>query len=157
MFKSVNELNQLCFDDCAISNFEKAEDGLVINVEALIIKPNNSQNTNYTESYAGSTAIKISDAQIIGLCKCGYRYYDADGKLIKDIPDEPISELQWASLIKSFSGNYLPSLEKEGQEYLLEIEMTDEEYGCQGHTYLMRVKGTDITVTWDKYLNRVQK
>ena len=157
MFKSVNELNQLCFDDCVIADFEKAEDGLIVNVEALIIKANNSQNTNYTESYAGSTVIKISEATVTDISKCGYRYYDADGKLIREVPDEPVNMLQWDSLIKSFSGNYLPSLEKEGQEYLLEIEMTDEEDGCQGYTYLMRVKGTDITVTWDKYLNRVQK
>jgi len=157
MFKSVDELNQLCFDDCVISGIEKAEDGLVFEVEALIIKPNNSQNTNFTESYAGTTAIKISDAKITDLIKCGYKYYNADGKLIKEVPDEGVNGLEWDSLMKSFPGNYLPSFEKEGDMYSLEIEMADDEDGCQGYTYLLKIAGTTLTVTWEKYLNRVQR
>ncbi|MCQ2520703.1 MAG: hypothetical protein MJ107_09260, partial [Lachnospiraceae bacterium] len=71
--------------------------------------------------------------------------------------DEPVNMLQWDSLIKSFSGNYLPCIEQDEDGYLLEVEMADEEDGCQGYTYLVKVRGTDITVTWEKYLNRVQK
>ena len=156
MFKSIDELDKFSFDDAVCVEINKAQDGIVIDCEALIVKPNNSQNTNFTESYAGPSVIKFENGSIENIEKAGFKYYDANGKLIKDVPDEPVNKVSWGGLIKSFSGMYLSNVTKEGETYLAEIEFTDDD-GAVADTYLVTVKATGFLVTWEKYLNRVQR
>ena len=68
-YKSVDELEHFRFDDCQIDTFVVTENGVELMVEALIVKADNSQNTNYTESYAGTTKIRITDGKLIR-CVC---------------------------------------------------------------------------------------
>lgn len=156
MFKSINEIDRFDFEDCVLTGFSNAEDGLVLSVEALIVKATNSQNTNFTDSYAGSTEIKLNNASVKEILKSGFKYYDANGKLLKDVPDEPVLKPEWGSLIKSFEGNYLPGIYLEDNMYIVEVEMIDED-GTQGNTYLLKVEAEGVTVTWEKYMNRVQR
>lgn len=156
MFKSINEYDKFSYDDCVLSNISNAEDGILLETEALIVKANNSQNSNFTESYAGPSVIKFENGKINRIRKAGFKYYNADNVLIKEVPDEEISKPLWGSLIKSFSGNYLPSIEKTDEGYLFEVEMSEED-GTQGNSYLIEVSCKDFIVTFEKYLNRVQK
>ena len=54
-YKSMDEIEQFRFDDCQIDSFRTIGQDLILEVEALIVRANNSQNTNYTESYADTT------------------------------------------------------------------------------------------------------
>ena len=88
MFKSIDETDKFSYTDCVISDIEKAEDGYIFNVEALIVKENNSQNSNFTESFAGPSKIKFVDGKLKDIVKVGFKYYNADSVLIKEVPDE---------------------------------------------------------------------
>ena len=103
MFKSIDETDRFSYEDCVLTGIDSAEDGLIFDVEALIVKENNSQNTNFTESYAGPAKIKFVDGNIIKLIKVGFKYYNADGLLIKSVPDEFLAESEWSALLKTFS------------------------------------------------------
>ena len=83
-FQSVDELEHFSFRDCQINTFRVTEEGLFLEVEALIVKANNSQNTNYTESYAGTTRILFEDGKLLSGKKDGYKYYDANEVLLSD-------------------------------------------------------------------------
>lgn len=155
MFKSINEIDNFSFDDCVFAGFTQAEDGLVAELEALIVKANNSQNSNFTDSYAGTTQCKMIGGRITQIMKAGYRYYDADGKLIRSVEDEEVSKLEWDSLLTKMKGSYLAACEKDENGYLLEIEMCEEDGA--GDTYLCSVECGDIIFTWERYMNRVQK
>jgi hypothetical protein len=154
MFKSIDEIDKFSYEDCVLTGMEWAEDGLLFEVEALIVRENNSQNSNFTESYAGPAVIKLVDGRITDVIKTGFKYYDADGQLLKTVPDEAESPLVWESLFKTFPGNYLPSLEAVDDGYIIEIEMSEED-GTQGNSYLLKLEASSVIVTWDKYLNRV--
>ena len=154
MFKSIDEIDKFSYEDCVLTGMEWAEDGLLFEVEALIVRENNSQNSNFTESYAGPAVIKLVDGRITDVIKTGFKYYDADGQLLKTVPDEAESPLVWESLFKTFPGNYLPSLEAVDDGYIIEIEMSEEE-GTKGNSYLLKLEASSVIVTWDKYLNRV--
>lgn len=156
MFKSVDELNNFSFADCVITGLKTAEDGLVIDAEALIVKANNSQNSNFTESYAGPSVIKFLGGSISDIVKVGFKYYDADGKLLREVADEPVNKAMWGALIKSFPGNYLPEIELSEGVYTVEIEMSEED-GTQGNSYLLSIPASGVTVSWEHYMNRVQK
>ena len=64
-FQSVNEIEQFNFDDCYVTEFEVSESQIDLLLEALIVRKNNSQNSNFTESYAGTTGLKLSGGKII--------------------------------------------------------------------------------------------
>ena len=154
MFKSIDETERFSYEDCVLTGMERAEDGLILDVEALIVKENNSQNTNFTESYAGPAKIKLVDSKITNLIKVGFKYYNADGLLIKTVPDERIDESGWNSLLESFPGNYLADIEAGNGYYVIVIEMSEED-GTQGNSYLIKADASSVIITWDKYLNRV--
>lgn len=155
MFKSVNEINNLSFEDCVFCGLECSEDGFTLELEALIIKANNSQNSNFTDSYAGTSFLKFENGKIIRARKAGYRYYNADGKLMKEVPDEPVEDQEINALLKVLRGSYLVAVEAQENGFLLEIEMADED-GC-GNSYLFDVECSGTVVTWERYMNRVQR
>ena len=64
-FESVNEIDKFSFDDCVVKKFEVQEGQLYLELEALIVKAGNSQNTNYTESYAGPTTVRLKEGKIL--------------------------------------------------------------------------------------------
>ena len=70
-YKSVDELEHFRFDDCQIDTFAVTENGVELMVEALIVRADNSQNTNYTESYAGTTLLSGPGS---GGCRGGFRW-----------------------------------------------------------------------------------
>ena len=99
-FKSVNEIEKFTFDDCVISSFKVNEAGIILVLEALIVDSNNSQNTNYTESYADTTTVRLLDGKIISAKKDGYRYYDANEVLMEEVPDTVLSDVETENIIK---------------------------------------------------------
>ena len=77
-YKSMDEIEQFRFDDCQIDSFRTIGQDLILEVEALIVRANNSQNTNYTESYADTTRISLHGGRLEKVVKDGYRYYEAN-------------------------------------------------------------------------------
>lgn len=123
-------------------------------LEALIIRSGNSQNTNFTDSYASETTCIMEGVELVGIIKEGYKRYDANEILLEEIPDEPVAQEAYADLYKSFQGAYLAEFTKEDEEYALIFELADDD--AVTDSYEVSLKVTDVTFTWDKYMNRVQ-
>lgn len=73
----------------------------------MIVKADNSQNGNYTDSYAGTTQMELKNAEVQKAVREGYKYYDANDVLREEKPDEPLSEEELAALLKGSKGYYL--------------------------------------------------
>lgn len=160
-YKSVNEIEQFNFDDCQVTEFESTGNEIRLVLEALIVKARNSQNTNFTESYAGTTSVKLENGCIISAVKDGLKYYNADGVLQNEIPDKELSKAEIKSLIKKCPGAYLYSMEKQKQEndifyYEIGIEFVDEEDNTMGDSYRIRVSFDRAVFMWEHFMNRVQ-
>lgn len=154
-FISKNEINKFRFDDCVLNELDRDKSTMHLSVDALIVKANNSQNSNYTDSYADTAMITLKNIEIVALLKEGYNRYDADDNLLEEIPDEPIAPSDYPETFKSWAGAYLARFEEEDGEYVIEIEMTDE-VGAIADSYELHVASDNLTVTWERYLNRVQ-
>lgn len=160
-YKSVNEIEKFSFEDCVINKFEVADDIICLELEALRVMPDNSQNTNYTESYARTTTARFLGGKIIGGVKEGYRYYNANDELIKEMPDEPLEEKELLELIKSCGGAYLFSMTKKDEveglySYSMGIEFADED-NVMADSYQLELVFEKAVFEWDFYMNRVQK
>lgn len=161
-FQSINEIEKFSFEDCKIYKFQVKENQIQMELEALIVKPDNSQNTNYTESYAGKTIAKFTGGKILSGIKDGYKYYDANDVLQKEVPDEPLTGEQLEKFPESCEGAFLFSVSKVKQEnnlyyYELGIEFEDEEDNTVADSYRLQICFEKAVFTWEEYLNRVQR
>ena len=155
-YKSVDELEHFRFDDCQIDTFAVTENGVELMVEALIVKADNSQNTNYTESYAGTTKIRITDGKLIRCVRDGYKYYDANDVLQSEVPDYELSVAETTNFPKTCEGAYLFEMKQDADGYVLGIEFVDPEDQTVGNSYQVYVTGTQVAMLWEQYMNRVQ-
>ena len=163
-FKSVNEISTFSFEDCMITKFEYKEKEVYMELDALIVKANNSQNTNYTESYAGTTRVRLLGAEILAGYQEGSRYYDANDVLVSEVPDRPFSEEELKDFLKTCEGNYLYCMEQIKEEngkydYSVGIEYADDnDYGSTVlDSFRLEICFEKAIFEWDKYMNRVQR
>lgn len=165
-FISINELEKFSFEDCQIVDVKLSTGKIEFTLEALIVRGNNSQNANYTDSYADTCTLTLVDSEILSIVEEGYKNYDADDNLISEVPDKEISLLESVSLFSSFKEQYLCAAEcdEKTANYLIftfEVDTgTLNEAGITDPylpTYLVQIKFSSATVEWDRYLNKVQK
>lgn len=160
-FQSINELNQFRYDDCQICEMVIEPSQIKLTVEALIVARNNSQNTNFTESYADTTMIRLTEGCIVSGVKDGYKYYDANDVLLNEVADTPLTEEELAQFPKLCEGAYMYSVDKEedvdGKNcYSFGFEFVDEAEQAMGDSYRLKIAFEKAIVTWDRYMNRVQ-
>lgn len=163
-FRSINEIEKFSFEDCVLTKIVQESTGLCLELEALIVRPNNSQNTNYTESYAGPTAAHLTDCKILSAVREGYRYLDANDNPVEEIPDQELSAEETEALLKRAPGCYLFAMELEAEKdgvstYQLALEFPNEDvYDTSAtETYCLTVSFTKAEFTWQFYMNRVQR
>lgn len=160
-FKSVNEIEHFGFDDCVINKFDVSLVGISMLLDALIVKRDNSQNANFTDSYATATTVCFENGKILSGIRDGYRYYDADDRLISEEPDVELSKEELAAFPKKSEGAYLYAIEKNGEEdgsflYTLCVEFVDEEDSTMAESYQIRIEFGKAVFEWEKYMNKVQ-
>ena len=156
-FVSVNESDKFAYRDSRINKVNMADSGITLEVEALIVRRDNSQNSNYTDSYAGDTNIIFRAANIDRIIKLGYKKYDANDHLLEEIDDEEVN-MEAAGLSYLMTGAYLTGISKSGDDSLtIGIEIPDEDPAAVTDEYEIVLKTDELRVEWDKYLNRVQE
>lgn len=163
-FKSVDELFNFDFQDAVIKNVEIIPEGITFTVDALIIEPENSQNENFTKSYADTAKIRFSGGRIISGIKDGYRNYDANDKLISQVDDTVLDEAFIKNILDKSKGAYLYAIDRKDQSkeedyyYSVSIEFPHEDRfdTTVTESYQIVIRFTKAVVTWEKYLNKVQ-
>lgn len=161
-YQAVNEIEKFTFEDCVVSNFLVSPAGITLTLEALMVDSDNSQNTNYTQSYADTTIARLLGGKIVKAVKDGYKYYDANDVLIKEIPDESLDESAINEIIKKSEGAYLYYMEKVDTDekmyvYNIGLEFVDESDNTIGDSYQITVSFEKAIFTWERYLNKVQR
>lgn len=157
-FQSVNELEQFSFQDAQIKDFQVSEGLIFFELEAVIVKARNSQNANFTDSYAGTLSMRLLGGKIQKAVKEGYKYYDANDNLVEEVPDEALSGEEIAALVKA-SKDY----------YLFDVVKVEDDQNTTGHflylfgldadeetSYWFQIEFEKSILEWERYMNRVQ-
>lgn len=163
-FRSVNEIHHFDFQDAIIKSYKEKDDNAIFEVEALIVEPENSQNENFTKSYADVTKITLKEAKLISAIKDGYKHYDANDKLLEEIPDTNLEKSSIETILKNSKGSYLFAVDacKESTEelfvYNFSIEIPSKEAydTCPTVSYQIKFSFKEAVFNWERYLNRVQ-
>ena len=170
-FCSVNELQKFSFEDCVVAKAYLTGGQVRFSLEAVRVKPDNSQNKNYTESYADTADLDLKEGEVLSLVKEGWRMYNADNVLEQEVPDEPVPADAWRDIAERLTGAYLFSVKElpaEGasaddagsarRTAVLRFEIPPEvEFDTEPtESYELTVSFTDSYLRWDRYLNKVQ-
>lgn len=139
-----------------ITKSKITEEGIRLELDALIVRANNSQNSNYTDSYAGETVCNLKKGKITSFIKAGYKYYDANDNLVEEKPDE-LMEVSDKDIENILTDIYMPELEKNDDgTYTLVAEVISEDISENVDVYIVTIECEEVVITWEHYMNRVQ-
>lgn len=162
-FQSVNEFSHFSFSDCMITNMTASPAGIQLNLEALIVLPENSQNTNFTKSYAGPVNLRLIGGSLTESVREGYQYRDANGVLLESVPDAVLSPAEVKKLLPEFHDVYLFQILSEAQtdntfflELGIDFPQAEEFDTLVTPSYRIGVRCKKAVFSWDYYMNRVE-
>lgn len=155
-FVSINELQNFSYKDSYITEADFSNHTIVLEVNALIVRSENSQNSNFTDSYCDVAILRVENYSIVKLTKLGYRKYDANDKLIEEVADEEIAYAV-VNLKELFTKSFITAVVKKENGAVLRIELPDEDPSAITEEYELEITCGDIKISWDRYLNRVQE
>ncbi len=163
-YKAIDEMEHFGFRDAKIIEFERSDAGLKLVLEAVIVKANNSQNSNYTDSYAGELTMRLVGGKIQKGVREGYKYYDANDVLVEEVPDTPLTEDEITALLAGAKDDYLFDVAKVNDAenktghflYLFGIDVPGESDEDEIVSYWLQIEFAQSILEWDRYMNRVQ-
>lgn len=154
-FKCINEMEHLSFDDSQISEFKIDNEKIQFTFNGATIKAKNSQNGRYEDMYCGELILRLQNAEIDRMVKEGLKYYDADGKLVKEIPDEDVPiPAQAAALLRIGSGKVftvVPAEVEKGYGYEFGIDVPQEQDEEEVDTFWLCITCDGTLAMWDRY------
>lgn len=153
-FQTVNALNLFHFEEVTIREIDVRKEALTVVMDALVVKGNNPNNEEFTDRYADTANVRFQNARITEIVKEGYKYYDANDRLLEEEPDCPVTVMEYEALLKKCKDVYLFDIislkEEEGAyEYQLGIDFNESD------TYWITISCTETVVEWEKFKNRV--
>ena len=130
-FRSVNEFTSIDFNDSTMKNLSITDQQMVVTAEGVIIKANNSVNQRFEDMYTVLLEMTFDHFRILHFDEQGYRHYDADGQLLEQIPDRPLSEDEQKTVLHLAKDSYIFLVEKcpdqEGYEIIFDITNEEED------------------------------
>lgn len=155
-FQTVNALNLFNFEEVTIKEMDGRADAITIVMDALIVKGHNPNNEEFVDRYADIANVRFTNGSIKEIFKEGYKYYDADGKLLEEEADKPVPVPEYEAIIRQCKDVYLFDIialkEEDGAyEYQLGIDLNESD------TYWMTIICSETVVEWERFKNKVMK
>lgn len=153
-FETKNSLRLFRFDEVTLKEISFSDNNCTLVLEALIVKANHPQNEECVERFADISNLRFLQGKLVNIVKEGYKYYDANGNLKEEKPDESISKVAYDGILRQCKDVVLFDIvaikEQEGDcLYQIGIDLNEEE------TYWLDIACEGTVMEWEKFLNRV--
>lgn len=116
---------------------------LLDNVKIL---ESNSCNRDVRTMRTNGLTFRIAEAQILSVIEEGYRVYNADGILQREVADRTVEPEEYAKLCELLEGAVIYELKKEDGIYRISIDGEE-------HAYTFLVKGSGDSEEWNRFMN----
>ena len=155
-FQTINGLHLFNFEEVTIKEIDGRKDAITVVMDALIAKGHNPNNEEFVDRFLDIANVRFTNGSVKEIIKEGYKYYDADGKLLEEEADKSVPVPEYESLLKQCKDVYLFDIialkEEEGAyEYQLGIDLNESD------TYWVTIQCSETVVEWELFKNRVQK
>ncbi len=155
-FQAKNEIQNFSFDDAVIEELKIAGSDIIFSLKGAVVKADNSQNARYQDMACGAIVLQLENAEIMRVIKEGYKYYDADGKLMDEVPNTDVPAVEQSSVIKRCgAGTIFTTVagEFEGKPlYEFGIDVPKQEDEEEVDTYWLCIRFENSTASWERYL-----
>lgn len=154
-FQCTNEHKQIEWDDAKIVSCKYQNNILEFVLQSAIIKAHNSQNARFQDMVCNEIILQLKNAEIVRVVREGMKYYDANGTLQREIPDEDIPAPGQSAILKRVAGGTIfTTVEDEvAQGYALElgIDIPKEEEEDEIDTFWLCVTFDESYACWERY------
>lgn len=153
-YKCENELNTLNFKDFGISSISYANNKLTIMTNGGVAKYDNSCNETLEERYISECEITFFDAKITKFFLEGGKFFDANDKLLEEIPDKIFDSSEYAEKLKLLKNEEAlifflsPGKTEKRPYYELSVDVVND-------TYWLEIDASKVSVSFDRFMNRV--
>jgi hypothetical protein len=160
-FQTRDEINNFSFDDAKILSLRMQDDTISFTFNGALVKAGNSQNARFQDMYCGEITLLLEGAKIVRLMKEGMKYYDADGKLQKEIPNEDVpAPAQQGVLERLKSGTVFTAVEdevKDGYAYEFGIDVPQLQDDEEVDTFWLCIVFGHSLATWERYCSPAEE
>ena len=153
-FQTKNDLHLFRFDEATLLEAEYKENTVNLSIEAIIVKGNNPNNEECVDRFADISSMRFLNASVKSIVKEGYKYYDANDRLVEEKPDEEVPVLEYDSIFKRckkvvFYDLIALQIAEGNREYQIGVDLSEED------TYWITIHCSDVIVEWERFMNRV--
>lgn len=158
-FQCKDEIHHLGFDDSVILGLKCEDQLLEFTFQGATVKAGNSQNERYQDMFCGEIILQLKNARIARLVKEGMKYYDADGRLQREVPDEDVPAPAQQTVLKRLAKGKIFTLVEDkvpqGYAYEFGIDVPREEDEEEIDTFWLCVTFDESVACWDRYCGPV--
>ncbi|MCH5252791.1 MAG: hypothetical protein J1F22_07435 [Lachnospiraceae bacterium] len=156
-FKAVDEIHQFSFEDSEIQELKIEGEKVEFTFNGATVKAGNSQNGRYQNMYCGTIILQLENATIARIVKEGMKYYDANGALLSEVPDEDVPAPAKGNVLERCKkGTVFTAVEDkvaEGYAYEFGIDVPGEEDEEEVDTFWLCIVFEHSVAMWDKYVS----
>lgn len=151
-YQTRNEFEHFVYSDGQIGSVEITSGFFHLWMDNIGILPECSANRDIRQMRCNSMLFRIENMKLEAFVLEGYRYYDANGKLLREDPDREVAPEEYEASLKSLAEGYMVSLEKTPAEdgrfiYTLVADSSEDS------TFCITISGTADVEEWDRFLS----
>ena len=152
-YTTTNEFEQFEFEEAHISDIQIVEGRFYMLLDNVKILPDNSCNRDIRKMRANELFLKVTNGSMVSLIEEGYRLYDANGKLTREIEDREVSAEEYKVITDAFIDGMVYEIEKGVSEENGQVQYRFVIDAANERTYTMIVLGDGDLEEWDRFLN----
>lgn len=152
-YTTTNEFNQFEFEEAHISDIQIVEGRFYLLLDNVKILPDNSCNRDIRKMRTNELFFKVTNGTMTSLIEEGYKLYDANGKLTREIEDRKVVASEYKEITDEFIDGMVYEVEKTILEDKNQVQYRFVIDAANERTYTMIVLGDGDLEEWDRFLN----
>ncbi len=146
-FHTENETETFDFHEAYVEELRFGAGVFYMLLDNVKILETNSCNRDVRTMRTNGLELRIRDAQVNSVIEEGYKVYNADGALQRDVPDRVVAPEEYGAFMKAQQGACIFELKKDGENYVFAIDGEE-------HAYTIQVKGSGDDEDWNRFMNQ---
>ena len=140
-YTTTNEFNQFEFEEAHISDIQIVEGRFYMLLDNVKILPDNSCNRDIRKMRTNELFFKVTNGTMTSLIEEGYKLYDANGKLTREIEDREVVASEYKEITDEFIDGMVYEVEKTILEDKNQVQYRFVIDAANERTYTMIVLG----------------
>ena len=152
-YTTTNEFEQFEFGEAHISDIQIVEERFFLLLDNVKILPDNSCKRDIRKMRTNELFFKVTNGTMTSLIEEGYKLYDANGKLTREIEDRKVVASEYKEITDEFIDGMVYEVEKTILEDKNQVQYRFVIDAANERTYTMIVLGDGDLEEWDRFLN----